>query len=67
MRGLPSEPIGEKIHNMEELLKEHARMREMDVKLIPIPQTMNGSSQPVNGHNLSTPKLKILDEINFVA
>jgi hypothetical protein len=56
MRGLPSEPIGDKIQNMEELLKEQTRIREMDFKPFPEPQSI--------AYNLSPRKLKILDEIN---
>ena len=61
MRALPSEPIGDKIQNMEELLKEQTRIREMDINPFPIPQNNNASPKT---YNLSPPKLKILDEIN---
>lgn len=54
IRSLPVEPVGEKIKNMDELLKEQARLRDMDLG---IPQTQNQQQPPVA-------KLRILDEIN---
>ena len=54
IRSLPIEPVGEKIKNMDELLKEQARLRDMDLG---IPQTQNQQQPPVA-------KLRILDEIN---
>lgn len=52
MQALPAESGGEKIKNMEELVKEHARMRDMDLSI-------HASSQPT-----AAPKLRIMDEID---
>jgi len=57
---LPSESIDAKITNIEELLKEQARMREMDLSIYANPHPQNTSSQQ------STPKLKIMDTIERV-
>ena len=54
---LPSESIDAKITNIEELVKEHTRMRDMDLTIYEKPQT---TSQP------STTKLKIMNEIERV-
>jgi hypothetical protein len=52
MRGLTSESGDEKIKNMDELLQQHAKMRDMDLSIY---------SPPPNTPN--TPKLKIMDEL----
>jgi hypothetical protein len=66
MRELPSETGDEKIKNMEELLREHAKMRDMDLTIYtPAPMTAsvpNKRDEPVK----SVIKLKILDEIQNV-
>ena len=62
MRGLPSETGGEKIKNMDELVKEHAKMRDMDLSIYSPPSPSNTVSQPVN----QVTKLKILDEIERI-
>ena len=49
MRGLTSESGDEKIKNMDELLQQHEKMRDMDLSIY---------SPPPN-----TPKLKIMDEL----
>jgi len=54
---LPSESIDAKITNIEELVKEHTRMRDMDLTIYEKPQT---TSQP------STTKLKIMNELERV-
>jgi len=61
MRGLPSETGGEKIKNMEELIREHAKMRDMDLSIYapPPPQNSPTIDKPV-------PKLRILDEIERI-
>jgi hypothetical protein len=62
MRGLPSETGGEKIKNMDELLREHAKMRDMDLSIYSPPSTSKNMIQPEN----QIPKLKILDEIERI-
>jgi hypothetical protein len=61
MRGLPSETGGEKIKNMDELIREHAKMRDMDLSIYspPPPQKSPILDKPV-------PKLRILDEIERI-
>ena len=60
-RGLPSETGGEKIKNMDELIREHAKMRDMDLSIYspPPPQNSQIIDKPV-------PKLRILDEIERI-
>ena len=60
-RGLPSETGGEKIKNMDELIREHAKMRDMDLSIYspPPPQNSPILDKPV-------PKLRILDEIERI-
>lgn len=55
MKALPTQSGGEKIKNMEELVKEQARLRDMDLSIHPSPPTQ----QPT-----SAPKLRIMDEID---
>jgi hypothetical protein len=57
-RGLPIESAGDnKITNMEELVREHAKIRDMDMNPFTQPPTKN------NTHPTSPQKLKIMDEI----
>ena len=64
MRELPSETGDEKIKNMEELLREHAKMRDMDLTIYtPAPTVPTKREEPVK----SVIKLKILDEIENVS
>ena len=79
VRVLPSESSGEKIQNMEELLKEHARMREMDIEIISssrsppsqspsstyreVGNTLMRNNTTTNPTRIITPRLKIMDEI----
>ena len=51
---LPSESIDAKITNIEELVKEHTRMRDMDLTIYSKPQTTSQQS---------TTKLKIMNEL----
>ena len=62
MRGLPSETGGEKIKNMDELVREHAKMRDMDLSIYSPPSTSKNITQTEN----QIPKLKILDEIERI-
>ena len=63
MRELPSETGDEKIKNKEELLREHAKMRDMDLTIYtPAPTVPPKREEPVK----SVIKLKILDEIENV-
>ena len=63
MRELPSETGDEKIKNMEELLREHAKIRDMDLTIYtPAPTMPTKREEPVK----SVIKLKILDEIQNV-
>ena len=64
MRELPSETGDEKIKNMEELLREHAKMRDMDLTIYtPAPTIAPKCEEPVK----SVIKLKILDVIENVS
>ena len=63
MRELPSETGDEKIKNMEELLREHAKMRDMDLTIYtPAPTVPPKREDSIK----SVIKLKILDEIENV-
>lgn len=57
MRGLPSETGENKITNMDELIRDHAKMRDMDLSIYAPSQNI-----PIN----QVPKLKILDEIERI-
>lgn len=61
MRGLPSETGGEKIKNMDELIREHAKMRDMDLSIYSPPPPQNS---PILDKQV--PKLRILDEIERI-
>jgi len=61
MRELPSESVNEKITNMEELIQEHKRMREMELEKYLGPSTAKVLQNP----NMP-PKLKIMDEIERI-
>jgi hypothetical protein len=54
MKALPTQSGGEKIKNMEELVKEQARLRDMDLSIHP------SQNQPA----AATPRLRIMDEID---
>lgn len=55
MKSLPTQSGGEKIKNMEELVKEQARLRDMDLSI--------HASHPPR-QRTSAPKLRIMDEID---
>jgi len=55
VKELPVESADTKIKNMDELLKEQARLREMDLNIYPAQQ-----------NTLQSPKLKIMDEIERI-
>jgi len=58
VRELPSETGDEKIKNMEELLREHAKLRDMDLSIYtPSPQKPTGTN---------VQKLKIMEDIERV-
>jgi len=60
-RSLPSESGGEKIKNMDDLLKEHARIRDMDLEIYAAPP------QKQKPHQIQmSPRLKIMDEIERI-
>ena len=63
MKALPTQSGGEKIKNMEELVKEQARLRDMDLTIYtPAPTVSPKREEPVK----SVIKLNILDEIENV-
>ena len=72
MRGLPSEICDDKIKNMDELLKEQERMRDMDFSIYtPSSSSMSTPSSSFTQQKYLTtekqvPKLKILDEIERI-
>ena len=62
-RSLPSESGGEKIKNMDDLLKEHARIRDMDLEIYAAPPP----PQKQKPHQIQmSPRLKIMDEIERI-
>ena len=62
---LPSESVDEKIKNMDELLKEHSRMRNIDLTIHSTSQEMvNNVIYSKSSSNTS--KLKIMDEISNI-
>ena len=64
-RGLPSESGGDKITNMEELVREHAKLRNIDMNPFKEPPP-NKNIINTNIATTSTPKLKIMDEIERI-
>jgi hypothetical protein len=60
MRGLPSESTDAKIKNMDELLEEQTRLREMDLAKY---GTKPQPSKDANTISNMPPKLKIMNEI----
>jgi hypothetical protein len=68
VRVLPSEQISDKIQNMEELLKEHTRMREMDIEIISSsrspPSSTSPSSKSSTYHEIGTPFMQNNTAIN---
>ena len=64
-RGLPSETGGEKIKNMDELIREHAKMRDMDLSIYspPTPNPPTSYPSPKQPTDVQVTRLKILDEI----
>jgi len=69
-RGLPSETGGEKIKNMDELIKEHAKMRDMDLSIYAPPPSQNSPLSRIANESLPldkrVTKLRILDEIERI-
>lgn len=63
IKELPQASADEKIKNIEELVKEHARMRDLDLA---IHQSASSPKQPQNNQMLSSTKIKIMDEIDNI-
>ena len=65
MRGLPSESTDAKIKNMDELLEEQTRLREMDLEKYGTKpqQTKDIKTKDANTISNMPPKLKIMNEI----
>lgn len=61
MQELPTEFANEKIQNMEELVKEHERIRNMDLAIYSASDTTPSSSRP--NQIAESGKIKIMDEI----